>query len=253
MTVIATALKHMLAAGMPHDAIVAAVEEMEAGVASSPPTGARSKAAIRQERYRHKKASQNVTNHNGVTPEHNNVTENVTGDASVTVGDAGEFKSPPLPPPPPSFPQAPNQPPPPPAPPCETGAREAQETDLLGTPLPEGDHSKKKSKPKAEEPFVRPDDIPEDAWNGFEEMRRRRKAPLTDRARRGIVKRLRRFAEDGHPPGEVLDQSTMNSWTDVYALKDYRNGTGNRNQGSGRYDSEFRDPVLADIAFGVRS
>ena len=33
MSVIATALKHMLAAGMPHDAIVAAVAEMEAGMA----------------------------------------------------------------------------------------------------------------------------------------------------------------------------------------------------------------------------
>lgn len=53
MSAIAVALKHMLAAGMPHDAIVAAVEEMEAEV-----TPQRSKGAIRQERYRRNKASQ---------------------------------------------------------------------------------------------------------------------------------------------------------------------------------------------------
>lgn len=56
MSAIAVALKHMLAAGMPHDAIVAAVAEMEAAV-----TPVRSKGAERQERYRRNKASQNVT------------------------------------------------------------------------------------------------------------------------------------------------------------------------------------------------
>ena len=57
---ISVAVKHMLAAGMPADAIVAAVEEMEACIAPS-----RSKAAERQARYRERnKASQSVTNHN---------------------------------------------------------------------------------------------------------------------------------------------------------------------------------------------
>ena len=57
MNSIAIALKHMLAAGMPHDAIVAAVAEMEAEV-----TPQRSKGADRQARYRERnKASQNVT------------------------------------------------------------------------------------------------------------------------------------------------------------------------------------------------
>ena len=51
---IAIAVKHMMAAGMPAEAICAAVAEMEA-------TATRSSAAIRQERYRHNKASQTVT------------------------------------------------------------------------------------------------------------------------------------------------------------------------------------------------
>ncbi len=36
MSVIAAALKHMLASGMPHEAIIAAVAEMEAGLARDP-------------------------------------------------------------------------------------------------------------------------------------------------------------------------------------------------------------------------
>lgn len=53
MSTIATALKHMLAADMPHDAIVAAVAEMEAGAPK-----VRTAGALRQERYRRNKASQ---------------------------------------------------------------------------------------------------------------------------------------------------------------------------------------------------
>lgn len=53
MSTIATAVKHMLAAGMDHAAIVAAVEEMEATTPKP-----RSAGAIRQERYRRNKASQ---------------------------------------------------------------------------------------------------------------------------------------------------------------------------------------------------
>lgn len=64
MSTIAVALKHMLAAGMPHDAIVAAVEEMESSI-----TPARSKGAERQARYRERhKASQSVTSDENVTP-----------------------------------------------------------------------------------------------------------------------------------------------------------------------------------------
>lgn len=50
MSAIATALKHMLAAGMPHEAIVAAVAEMEAVAPKQ-----RTAGAIRQERYRNKR------------------------------------------------------------------------------------------------------------------------------------------------------------------------------------------------------
>lgn len=65
MSVIATAVKHMLAAGMDHEAIVAAVSEMEAVKPQ------RSKAAERTRRWREKRAetvtvtSPSVTDHHG--------------------------------------------------------------------------------------------------------------------------------------------------------------------------------------------
>lgn len=59
MSIIAAALKHMLASGMPHDAIVAAVADMEA--AAAPVLPVRTSGAERQARYRARKASQSVT------------------------------------------------------------------------------------------------------------------------------------------------------------------------------------------------
>lgn len=76
--------------------------------------------------------------------------------------------------------------------------------------------------------FALPDWIPEAEWLGFCEMRRSIKAPLTDRAKAGIVRDLERLADDGHLPGRVLDQSTMNAWRGVFPLKD---GTNDRNLG----------------------
>ena len=55
VSVIASALKHMLAAGMPADAIVAAVAAMEAEIAAAPRP--RTAGAIRTERWRKNKAS----------------------------------------------------------------------------------------------------------------------------------------------------------------------------------------------------
>jgi hypothetical protein len=51
-------------------------------------------------------------------------------------------------------------------------------------------------------------------------MRRSIRAPLTDRAKAGIVRQLERLRELGHPPGPVLDQSTRNAWRGVFPLKE---------------------------------
>jgi hypothetical protein len=77
-------------------------------------------------------------------------------------------------------------------------------------------------KPRSSE-FVLPPGIPQDAWDGFEEMRRNQKKGLTNRGRGLIVKQLLVLAARGHPPGEVLDQSTERCWQGVFELKDRPN------------------------------
>lgn len=89
------------------------------------------------------------------------------------------------------------------------------------------------ARPKPEKPkWDLPSWIPADAWEGFEEMRKAIRKPMTDRARNMIVCELEKLRG---PPGHILDQSTRNNWQDVYELKDKSNGQhGNQNDGMGR-------------------
>lgn len=57
-------------------------------------------------------------------------------------------------------------------------------------------------------------------WNGFCEMRKKIKKPLTDRAAKMILNELERLAPgDNHTKGLILDQSVKRCWQDVYPLK----------------------------------
>lgn len=84
---------------------------------------------------------------------------------------------------------------------------------------------------RAKPGFVLPDWVPSDAWDGFIEMRKRKRANPTDRARQLLVAKLQRLSDAGQPPGDVLDQSTANGWTDIYELKGQANGRSNRSMG----------------------
>ena len=56
MSIIATAVRHLMAAGVTGEALLAAIAELEEQVRAEPKP--RSAGAIRQERYRRNKASQ---------------------------------------------------------------------------------------------------------------------------------------------------------------------------------------------------
>ena len=58
--------------------------------------------------------------------------------------------------------------------------------------------------------------IDPDAWQGFEDMRKTIRKPLTDRSRKLIVYELDRIKTAGHCPNAALDQSTCHCWADVY-------------------------------------
>jgi hypothetical protein len=62
--------------------------------------------------------------------------------------------------------------------------------------------------------------IDSEAWAGFAEMRRKIRAPLTDRASMLILRDLQKIKDAGHCPNAALDQSTMNGWRGVWPAKE---------------------------------
>jgi len=83
----------------------------------------------------------------------------------------------------------------------------------------------KKKQPALPLAFSIPSWISQEAWEGFAEMRKRKRAPLTQRACSMVVKELTKLRSEGHDANAVLDQSTLNSWTAVYPVKAGKSGS----------------------------
>jgi hypothetical protein len=78
---------------------------------------------------------------------------------------------------------------------------------------------KQEQKEDGASPFVLPDWISPEAWDGYVAMRAKARKPMTDRARSLVIKELEKLRSEGHDVGAVLDQSTLKNWTDVYPVK----------------------------------
>ena len=99
----------------------------------------------------------------------------------------------------------------------ERGAAAAPNTSSIrhlsvNKPIGDKSPSPKGLKSKFNPLTVKPANVSTDAWEGFCEMRRSKSKPLTERACQLIAKKLAGHAE----PDAVLDNSTTNSWTDIY-------------------------------------
>lgn len=70
---------------------------------------------------------------------------------------------------------------------------------------------------KKQEAFEIPSFINPEIWKDFEAMRKQVKRPMSERAKKLIVARLQKFGED--KANEILEQSIVNCWQDVYPLK----------------------------------
>lgn len=94
---------------------------------------------------------------------------------------------------------------------------------------------KKESKTEPEESFddiinslVDNDDI-KGVLVEFIKMRKLIKKPLTNRALKNIISKLKKLAgEDVALAGAILDQSITNSWQDIYSLKDLNKKAGGK-------------------------
>ncbi len=114
--------------------------------------------------------------------------------------------------------------------------KKTNEDAQKGEPIPDKNTNHKPVK------YIRaelPDWIPIDAWNGWVEMRMIRKKPLTDRAYNQAISKLDKLRANGQDITEVLDRSTMNSWTDLYEIKEQKNGTTNRTASNPRNQNGF--------------
>lgn len=74
---------------------------------------------------------------------------------------------------------------------------------------------------KKQEAFEIPSFINPEIWKDFEAMRKQVKRPMSERAKKLIVARLQKFGED--KANEILEQSIVNCWQDVYPLKTDKN------------------------------
>jgi hypothetical protein len=72
---------------------------------------------------------------------------------------------------------------------------------------------------KAAGKFELPDWIPVEQWADFEDLRRKKKKPLTDRARALAVKELEKLRSSGQDVEEVIEQSVLHSWDSFYEVK----------------------------------
>jgi len=76
--------------------------------------------------------------------------------------------------------------------------------------------------------FIVPDWIPQDAWQGFIEMRKAGKGAFTDRAKQIIINQLKTLHSEGQDVAKVLDQSTANGWKGVFPLKTQQGATNGK-------------------------
>jgi hypothetical protein len=57
-----------------------------------------------------------------------------------------------------------------------------------------------------------------EAWDGYLEVRKKKRAPSTERALRLTINKLEQFRLEGYSPTEVLDQSIQRGWIGVFAV-----------------------------------
>lgn len=68
-------------------------------------------------------------------------------------------------------------------------------------------------------PFAPPEWIPREAWDGWVEMRRKKRNAPTTKAQSLAVKELEKLRREGYDPGEVLDNCTLRGWVGIFPPK----------------------------------
>lgn len=217
VSVIAAALKHMLAAGMPHDAILSAVAAMEADIVRDPV--AERRRAYDRERRREERAAAKEALSTGHTR---------TSAESEDKADIADIA--PFPAPSPSFPPDP-------------------QTNPTPTHTPEG----VTPRTRKADPFPMPDGVDPDHWRDFLENRKRKRLPNTPTAHKRLMQDIERLADAHWPPGRLIEHAAARGWAAIFdPRQDPRNDRPDRHSPPDRRPAN--PLVRAGLAFeGERS
>jgi hypothetical protein len=112
--------------------------------------------------------------------------------------------------------------------PCQSGTR-ANAAPLPGRPSPPAGAAPKTSgtvkgseahasSPRAK--FSAPEGVSADQWDAF---RKQRKKPLNERSYALLSNKLRVLAENGYPPGEMVDLAIERGWETVFEPRTFSN------------------------------
>ncbi len=67
-----------------------------------------------------------------------------------------------------------------------------------------------------------PDWIPKKEWADFLEMRKEIKSPMTNNAIKLAINKLEKLKQEGYEPKDVLNESILNNWKGLFAIKNYQ-------------------------------
>lgn len=76
--------------------------------------------------------------------------------------------------------------------------------------------------------------VSDEQWAGFIANRKQLRKPLIDHAYKLLIGKLAKLAEDGWPPGDMIDRAVEHGWNTVWAPTENRNDKSISNRTSGR-------------------
>lgn len=122
---------------------------------------------------------------------------------------------------------------------------EDTDTDIEKDQNQEHLSSGKKKPRKQKEVFKLPEWVDRNSWDGFIEMRKLTKKPISPNGMALAIGRLKKLALEGQNPNDVLDQSTFYSWQGLFAIKEeFRNERQTNGQRSGASRPSLVDRVI---------
>lgn len=98
-----------------------------------------------------------------------------------------------------------------------------------------------------------PDWLPLQPWEEFKAMRNKIKKPMTSRAEQLAIGKLEQFRSRGHDPTEILNQSILNDYQDLYEPKKNGGNYGKQEQPKSQMQRAIEATERARLAREQRS